>query len=394
MFNIFFIGFTFLKYDDIELNIYDFPEKFYSFERLFNAIPIFFYYIFIFKFSKRSKNETNLKRIIKITFILSGFILPVNLLFDVIWPGKIALLYITLPLATISIAANIWLSITFINDEFVSFKYIGIGQFVFLFFIFISLILYSFQNIQTYLNNPHKIFIIGLLFELNFFYFALIQAIYEENNSVNLRNLSLLKHNHNLEKSALRAQMNPHFIFNVLNSIQNFIFKNEKELAMEYLGKFAKLVRLNLNASIEEKVLLEDEIVLLDNYLNLERLRLDEKFDYEFKLDQSIDLNNTFIPPMLIQPFVENAVIHGMKNIGNNGKIEVKFLKKEKYLLVIINDNGSFNDGNLENANPHHNSVGISITKKRLELINKSTESNFTIKHLEKGTTVQISINL
>ena len=113
-----------------------------------------------------------------------------------------------------------------------------------------------------------------------------------------------------LEKSALQAQMNPHFIFNCLNSIQNFILQNEKQKAVDYLARFARLVRHNLNASVQGLVSLEDEVSLLENYLALEQERFEGKFDYEIEVDPQLDKAFIEFPPMLIQPYVENCLLY------------------------------------------------------------------------------------
>lgn len=197
-----------------------------------------------------------------------------------------------------------------------------------------------------------------------------------------------------LEKSALQAQMNPHFIFNCLNSIQGFIMDNDKEQAMEYLGGFAQLIRSNLNASTSSKISLAEEHRILHNYLKLERLRLNKSFEYEITLPSHKDPHDIMIPPMLIQPFVENAVIHGMRNGIKNGKIEIEFNLNGSTLNVEVSDNG---DSSLPPINiSGHKSVGVDITRKRLNYINQSDQNidSLSINHTSSGTTVNLSIQL
>ncbi len=183
-----------------------------------------------------------------------------------------------------------------------------------------------------------------------------------------------------LEKSALQAQMNPHFIFNCLNSIQGFIMDNDKEQAMEYLGKFAKLIRLNLNASVDSFIRLDQEILILENYLSLEQLRHDYSFSYQIHTAQDIAKEVIHIPPMLLQPFVENAVLHGMKGKESHGKIQIDFTKDQAMLVIDIRDNGSGST----NAKPSkiHRSLGMSITKKRLAHINSSESEQYAIEQI------------
>lgn len=197
-----------------------------------------------------------------------------------------------------------------------------------------------------------------------------------------------------LEKAALQAQMNPHFIFNCLNSIQFFIMRNEKESAMQYLGQFAKLIRQNLNASVDSKIRLDQEVDMLSNYLDLEKLRLNNKFDYEIKYNDDLVLEQVSIPSLLIQPFVENSVIHGMREIKSKGKISVSFEKQEDILQVKITDNGIGNSK--QNVDPQHKSVGMSITDKRLAFLNRLNDENYKVAptYSSEGTTVTIQINL
>ena len=230
---------------------------------------------------------------------------------------------------------------------------------------------------------------------------VLIYFVYKNRTKRILDKAKLKQQLTDLEKSALQAQMNPHFIFNCLNSIQNFILQNEKQKAVEYLAKFARLVRHNLNASVQGMISLEEEINLLNNYLSLEQERFDNRFEYLIKVDPL--LNTAFIefPPMLIQPYVENAVIHGISQKKEKGKIEIHFSKNENELLATVSDNGKGyrNDGTTSKK-PRHKSVGMTITQKRLELLGSHTNDIVQIKNLHQsngevgGTEVQIKIAL
>ena len=181
-----------------------------------------------------------------------------------------------------------------------------------------------------------------------------------------------------LERSALQAQMNPHFIFNCLNSIQNFILQNEKQAAIQYLGSFASLVRSMLNASVAGKILLSEEVKLLNNYLKLEKLRFKNRFDFEVRTADGLDVFDIKIPPLLVQPYVENAVQHGISGRASGGRVEVFFEKKENYLEVSIRDNGEgLKNRNGQDEKPKtHKSFGMSITRRRLELLSKGKENN------------------
>lgn len=181
-----------------------------------------------------------------------------------------------------------------------------------------------------------------------------------------------------LERAALQAQMNPHFIFNCLNSIQNFILQNEKEAAILYLGRFASLIRSTLNASVAGKIMLEEEVQLLNNYLELEKLRFKNRFSFTVEIAEDLDRFETMIPPLLVQPYVENAVLHGISGRTSGGIVSVLFSKKANWLVVSIQDNGAGPDpANTRDSSPKtHKSFGMTITKKRLELLAAGKEKS------------------
>ncbi len=150
----------------------------------------------------------------------------------------------------------------------------------------------------------------------------------------------LEKKNIDIEQRLLRTQMNPHFIFNSLNSINSFITDNNSDSAQSFLSKFARLMRYILENSRKTFVPVEDEVNTLQLNMELEQLRFDNKFDFEIKVDETIDLEYTFIPPMLIQPFIENAIIHGLANKQSDGKILVELQKNGELMHCIVEDNG------------------------------------------------------
>ncbi|MFN8304318.1 MAG: histidine kinase [Saprospiraceae bacterium] len=174
-----------------------------------------------------------------------------------------------------------------------------------------------------------------------------------------------------LQSAALRAQMNPHFIFNCLNSIQSFIAENDAASATRYLARFARLVRLALHASIEGRHSLADEVDMLDHYLALEQLRFHGKFRYEIVTAENLDKEWTTLPPLLVQPFVENAILHGMKTREKDGLIQVRFTTDDQDMVVTVTDNGpGFVSSNAENRSQEaHKSVGQQLTRNRLTLL-------------------------
>lgn len=190
------------------------------------------------------------------------------------------------------------------------------------------------------------------------------------------------------EISALRAQMNPHFIFNSLNSIQHLILNNDKISALKYLSKFGKLTRSLLESSIETKLTLTDEIKLLSSYLELESLRFDKMFNYKINIEEDLDTNNVEIPPLLIQPFVENAIIHGLVNKEHGEKmLAICFKRQENDLICMIEDNGvgrTASKATNSLLKKQKRSRGMEITEKRLDLLTSTQIEKSTIDIIDK----------
>ena len=177
-----------------------------------------------------------------------------------------------------------------------------------------------------------------------------------------------------LEMQALRAQMNPHFIFNCLSSINLFILKNETEAASDYLIKFSRLIRMVLNNSQKPLITLEDELDMLGLYIDMEKLRFKNSFDYSITFTNSIDPGNIFIPPLLLQPFVENAIWHGLLHKQGLGHLEISLRAEEKILTCIITDDGIGRTKaamNKSKSAEKQKSMGLQITKERLALLNR-----------------------
>ncbi|MEZ5197000.1 MAG: histidine kinase [Bacteroidales bacterium] len=177
-----------------------------------------------------------------------------------------------------------------------------------------------------------------------------------------------------IEQKLLRTQMNPHFIFNSLASVQNFIVKQDDTKASIYLSRFSDLVRSILNNSIEEQITLEEEINTIENYLELQKIRFPEKFSYSIEMDEKLDPENTFVPPMLAQPFIENAIEHGIKHKGSKGNIHVRFKMDKQKLIYEVEDDGIGRDRAqeiLQKQNKDHKSLATSITQERIKVLNK-----------------------
>lgn len=193
-----------------------------------------------------------------------------------------------------------------------------------------------------------------------------------------------------LEQRLLRSQMNPHFIFNSLTAIQSFFYKNEPKEAGKFLSAFAQLIRIILDNSRTEYILLSKEIEWLENYLKLQLLRFDNRFAYTIHYSENIAIDFIQIPPMLIQPFIENALEHGFSDIDYVGELNVYFSLEREELRVIIEDNGVGLQHSQENSSQKHVSVATAITKERLYYLNRNQSKSieFEIKSRPNGGTI------
>lgn len=189
-----------------------------------------------------------------------------------------------------------------------------------------------------------------------------------------------------LEMKALRAQMNPHFIFNALNSIQTFMMKREIEQALSYLSRFARLIRNVLDNSQLNSIPISNELKMMENYLELEKLRFGDQFTYTITVDDELDADFTDIPTMILQPFVENAIWHGLLHKKGDGRLSITFHQREGSLVCIIEDNGIGREkaaAQRQQGSEHH-SRGLQITRDRLALYNRrfNLDATFDIEDL------------
>jgi sensor histidine kinase YesM len=185
------------------------------------------------------------------------------------------------------------------------------------------------------------------------------------------------------EQRLLRSQMNPHFVFNALNSIQDYIMNNERKMAGKYLGKFADLMRLNLHQSDSKQITISDEVKTLQLYLELEKLRFEDTLQYHIVTDPALDSEMVCIPSLLIQPYVENALKHGLLPLKSQRLLSIEFKHNATadFVICTIEDNG-IGRKEAERINklrdPNHKSFAISALKSRIDLINKENDRPIT----------------
>jgi tetratricopeptide (TPR) repeat protein len=230
-----------------------------------------------------------------------------------------------------------------------------------------------------------------------FFIIILLGILFSRQNRLRNEHKSTL-----LEQKLLRLQMNPHFIYNALSNIMHAIEEHHNNIALEYLAKFSKLLRGTLESSREDYILLEEEIKGIENYFELQQLRFEDKFDYAIDIDGDIDLEKAIIPPLLLQPFIENAIEHGISHKETKGMIKVRFLFSNKMIVCEIEDDGVGRDKAWETKyqKKEHKSLAIDIIRDRIEVINRKLRHRISLniidlkseKNQALGTLVRLNL--
>lgn len=245
------------------------------------------------------------------------------------------------------------------------------------------------------------LYVILIICVLWFVYKIQLKKIQKKNaiewNKINLEN--------NLNQSkltAIKSQMNPHFFYNALNTIQSYILSNDKKEAITYLNKFSSLTRIILELTERNYLTIKEEINTITLYLDLEKARFNNDFNYTITVDEKIDTESIKIPTMLLQPFLENAIKHGLLHLKGNKTLTITFKKNNSLLEITIDDNGigrkKSEELNLNNRKDHI-SFATNAIEKRLEILNLNKEDKITIQYTDKqqhneplGTTVQINL--
>jgi len=195
------------------------------------------------------------------------------------------------------------------------------------------------------------------------------------------------------ELKALRSQMNPHFIFNSLNSISDYMAKHDIDTANDYLVKFSKLTRSILENSEKKWISLKEDLELMELYIQIEALRLNNKFSYDIKVDKTIAIENTLIPPLILQPFIENSIWHGLARKESKGHIKIEIKKENEMMVCIVEDDGVGRKKTI-NAKLKNTSMGIKITKSRLDIINQLKNTKGSVEMFDKKQGLRVELKL
>jgi hypothetical protein len=226
-------------------------------------------------------------------------------------------------------------------------------------------------------------------------FFLILFLAYKYRMKQRLKKQTQEKRLRELQMAAIRAQMNPHFLFNSLNSVQNLIQQNRAGEAHLYLSNFAWLIRKVLRNSDKEEVSLAEELETLEQYLNLEKLRFD--FDYSIKVDEGIDQNLFMLPAMILQPLAENALMHGLQHKNGEKRLFVTILKKENTIQISVEDNGIGID-EAKKLKTKSNGVGLRMNEERILMMKEKYGGNYSFRLIDlteqngQGTRVEINI--
>lgn len=240
------------------------------------------------------------------------------------------------------------------------------------------------------------------LYGISLFYRNRIQKI-QLRNQIVLEKVELENSLNQSKIKAIKSQMNPHFFYNALNTFQSYILSNDKKQALNYLSKFSNLTRTILELTEKDTISIAEEVKTLSLYLEIEKARFEDDFEYKINVNSTIDSEQTKIPSMLLQPYVENAIKHGLLHKEGLKKIFIQFLETEDYISIIIDDNGigRKKSGELKSIkNKNHQSFATKAIQNRIDLLNQNQTNKISIEFTDKvnpsqmpiGTTVRIEI--
>ena len=236
----------------------------------------------------------------------------------------------------------------------------------------------AYSLLSTFIFSGKKQFTVATVFQelagwmILFVLWSLIYFFYhffKNYKAEEIKNLKWEAARNEIELNKLKSQLNPHFIFNALNTIKGYYSENKTLEVNSYIVEFSRLLR-NILESSGKLISIEKEKSIIISYLNLVLLRYSNEINFNVIIDDEIDIESIGIPPMLIQPFVENSIIHGVSNLNRKGTITIEFKKEQNYLVTIITDNGRGREASQLSKSIHFNeSISINLTRQRLELI-------------------------
>ena len=225
---------------------------------------------------------------------------------------------------------------------------------------------------------------------------AIIKRIEDTSKNAEVRLAIKLKEMEELKMTALQSQMNPHFLFNSLNSINNFVIKSDVEKASDYITKFSKLIRVILNSSSSPTSTLSDELEILALYVKLEQMRVSGGFNYIVNVDETLSLDTIKVPPLFLQPFIENAIWHGIMKMEGKKTIELIIKKDKQNVLCIIQDNGiGINKAKeLSHMSQKRKFFGAEATENRIRILYQNKDVHILTKDISSNTKTGTQVSI
>jgi sensor histidine kinase YesM len=325
---------------------YNRPEE--NFYFIFNTLEYFgilllclsnmAYWFFVYWFFDITKSDTYIYRLIyffQVYFLITG---AANI--SVIYFENLAYyanLFSAITSVILTFCSYIIYILLFLKKDKKLVLIIAVGGIIYNYFLSFSIP--EFFNVANNLENSKNGTILFLMSDLSESLFIAYALAYK-NKRIQDKTIELEQKLNASKVSALRAQINPHFIYNCLNALNKFLLNNENDAANYYLIKFSKLIRNALNFSKNDLITLEEELDYCRKYIELEELRFRESFQYNFQIDPSIDLKNIQIPPLIIQPYLENAIHHGLHYKKDDRRLDLSVIQENKNVNIIIRDNG------------------------------------------------------
>lgn len=373
------------------------------------------YYFFAFRFLNFTKHHPKQEKIIS-KILIALLSLGGICFFTTVISGNnsfLTLCYITVYVPIILLQTLYCFYLVYKTPEKIKF-YILIGSFILFLSSLITILIMDFGLFTPDENVAYTIFYIGIVLENIFFSLGVglrqkgvvlerddaknrlivkleenellkekINTGLKEKIAVLNQQIRLKEELENLKLEAFKSQMNPHFIFNALNSIKHYIVNNEQKNAVHYLNKFSKLIRKILELSNRKEITLEEELATIALYLNIENIRFSEEIDITIAVDENINLKTIKLPPLILQPFLENALWHGLSSKKDNKKINIKVGKTSlKSVKIIIEDNGIGRKAAAKIKAQkviNRKSIGIQLTKERLQNFISNSDKNFSL---------------
>lgn len=399
-YSLFLLGLTVYLLNDISTGFFSEVYKYINFSIQFLAYAAYVAFArnlletrtFLIKWDRYFAIETVTLLILSPFFILIQFVLGYDI--------QIKLFILIIPILTIFTVISYYIIYTRIKDVFS--KYFVIGSSIYLILANVSF-LEVFFGADFFISKgiqPMFFFYLGAFLQCIIFSIIIgltIKRVEQKSKNAEVRLAIKLKEMEELKMTALQSQMNPHFLFNSLNSINNYVLKNEVEKASDYITKFSKLIRAILNSSSSPTSTLSEELRILALYVKLEQMRVNGGFDYEVEVEERMNLEGIRVPPMFLQPFIENSIWHGIMKKEGNKIIKLSIKKDGDSVLCVVLDNGIGINKAKElshNMSNKRRFFGAQATENRIRMLHQNKDVHIVTKDISSNSTTGTQVSI